>query len=43
MTPLEVMVYILGPIWIAAGLYAIFLTRKLDALEVKGRENHPAE
>ena len=43
MTPLEVMVYILGPIWLAAGVYAIFLTRKLDALEAKDRESHSAE
>ena len=43
MTPLEVMVYILGPIWLAAGVYAVFLTRELDELRAQGRENHPTE
>ena len=43
MTPLEAMIYILGPIGIAVGIYAVFLTRELDALRAQRRENHPAE
>lgn len=43
MTPLEVMVYILGPIWLAAGLYAVFLTRELDKLRARRRESQPPE
>lgn len=43
MTPLEVLVYIWGPIWLAIGIYAIFLTRELNALEAESRENPSAE
>jgi hypothetical protein len=43
MTPLEAMIYILGPIGIAVGIYAVFLTREIDALEAEIREKHSAE
>ena len=43
MTPFEAMIYILGPIGIAVGLYAIFLKRRLDRLEAQDRETHSAE
>jgi hypothetical protein len=43
MTPLEAMIYILGPIGIALSVYAVFLTRELDALRARRQENHPAE
>ena len=44
MTPLEGMIYILGPILIAVGVYALFLKRELDGLEAqRRRETHSAE
>jgi hypothetical protein len=44
MTPLEAMIYILGPILIGFGIYALFLKRELDGLEAqRRRETHSAE
>jgi hypothetical protein len=43
MTPLEAMIYILGPIGIGVGIYVVFLTREIDKLRAQRRENHPAE
>lgn len=44
MTPLEAMIYILGPILIAVGIYALFLKRELDELQAqRRRETHSAE
>nr|WP_295106208.1 hypothetical protein [uncultured Caulobacter sp.] len=43
MTPLEAMIYILGPIGIAVGIYALFLKRELDRLQAQDRESHSAE
>jgi hypothetical protein len=43
MTPLEVMIYILGPIGIAVGVYGLVLKRELDELEARHRETHSAE
>ncbi|HQR89485.1 MAG TPA: hypothetical protein PLH31_09530 [Caulobacter sp.] len=44
MTPLEAMIYILGPILIAVGIYALFLKRELDELQAqRHRETHSAE
>ncbi|WP_255580256.1 MULTISPECIES: hypothetical protein [unclassified Caulobacter] len=43
MTPLEAMIYILGPIGIAVGIYALFLKRELNELEARQREKHSAE
>ncbi len=43
MTPLEAMIYILGPILIGVGIYALFLKRELEWLEAQRRETHSAE
>lgn len=43
MTPLEAMIYILGPIGIAVGIYALFLKRELEELQARHRETHSAE
>ena len=44
MTPLEAMIYILGPIGIAVGVYGLFLKRELEDLQAaRHRETHSAE
>jgi hypothetical protein len=43
MTPFDAMLYVLGPILIAVGVYGVFLKRKLDRLEAQDRETHSAE
>lgn len=43
MTPFDAMIYILGPIGIAVGIYALFLKRELDELQAQRREKHSAE
>lgn len=43
MTPFEAMIYILGPIGLAAVIYHLFLIRELNELQARRRENHPAE
>lgn len=40
MMPLEVIIYILGPIGVAVGIYALFLKRELNDLEARRRESH---
>jgi hypothetical protein len=42
MTPFDAMLYILGPILIAVGVYGVFLKHRLEALEARDRE-HTAE
>ena len=39
MTPFDAMLYILGPIGIAVGVYGLFLKRKLEELEARNREH----
>jgi hypothetical protein len=44
MTPFDAMLYILGPILIAVGIYGVFLKRELDELQAqRHREKHSAE
>lgn len=43
MTPLEAIIYILGPIGIGVGLYGLVLKRELNDLQARRRESHPPE